>query len=78
MASDTQPFTRSAHVQDVREYMLDLLRTYASLQKFKPAPTAGAELITAERLLRHFVFDLDRERVISANPWLRCALEQGI
>lgn len=66
------------HVQDVREYMLDLLRTYASLQKFKPAPTPGSELITAERLLRHFVFDLDRERIVSANPWLRCALEQGI
>ncbi len=57
--------------------MLDLLAAYARLQRFKPAPSAGAERVTAARLLRHFLFDEDRAAVADAHPWLRCAAERG-
>lgn len=58
--------------------MLELLRTYASLQRFTPHPSPGAEPLTARRLLQHFIFDEDRDLVTAANPWLRCAAERGI
>lgn len=65
-------------LQDVRQYILDALGHYASLQRFDPAPSAGAKLITAESLLRHFLFEDDKAAVLAAHPWLRCALERGL
>ncbi len=65
-------------LQDVREYILDALGHYASLQRFDPAPSADAKLITAESLLRHFLFEDDKAAVLAAHPWLRCALERGV
>lgn len=64
--------------QDVQEYILDALGTYASLQKFAPAPSVGAKPLTAKRLLQHFLFDEDREAVLKTHPWLRCALDRGV
>lgn len=65
-------------VQDVREYMLDVLGAYAQLQRFRPAPSATAQLVTAEVLLRHFLFDEDRAAILAAYPWLRCQLARGL
>ena len=67
-----------AGLQDVREYMLDALGTYASLQRFAPAPTPGAEPLTAQPLLRHFLFEQDRAALLAGRPWLRCALRRGV
>lgn len=65
-------------LQDVREYMLDLLTAYAALQRFKPEPTPGAERVTAAALLDHFLYQEDRAEITRAHPWLACAAERGL
>lgn len=65
-------------LQDVREYILDLLTSYAKLQRFVPRPSAGAERVTATRLLQHFLFDEDRAEIVAAHPWLGCAAARGL
>ena len=62
----------------MREYILDALGAYSQLQRFAPAPSAAAQLVTAEALLQHFLFDEDRAAVLAAYPWLRCQLARGL
>ena len=114
-------------MQDVREYLLDALGTYASLQRFTPRralagkaigslsvstlrnclplpqrwslprvlcfdtckapfrpghaahrPSSGAQLVTAEVVLQHYLFDTDRALILRAHPWLRCQHQRGL
>ena len=62
------------HVQmaDVRLYIRDALRKYASLQRFMPHPSWNAECYTGEMLLEQFGFPyaFDKEAVLKAYPWL--------
>lgn len=58
--------------------MLDLLGAYAELQRFVPAPSATAQLITAEVVLKHFLFEEDRASILAAYPWLHCQLARGL
>jgi len=62
------------HVQmkDVRLYIRDALRHYASLQKFLPHASWAAECYTGEMLLEQFGFpyEYDKQVVLQAYPWL--------
>ncbi|EIE18997.1 hypothetical protein COCSUDRAFT_54837 [Coccomyxa subellipsoidea C-169] len=62
------------HVQmkDVRLYIRDALRKYASLQKFLPHTSWNAECYTGEMLLEQFGFPYayDKQVVKQAYPWL--------
>ena len=65
-------------LQDVREYLLDVLGAYSQLQRFSPTPSATAQHVTAEVLLQHFLFDEDRATILAAYPWLHCQLARGL
>lgn len=60
-------------MKDVRMYIRDALREYASLQSFKPRLSRNAQCYTGNELLDQFAFphEYDRQVVLGAYPWLR-------
>ena len=60
-------------MEDVRLYIRDVLKEYASLQTFKPRPSWNSECYTGDHLLEQFGFpyEYDKKVVTAAYPWLR-------
>lgn len=62
-------------MQDVREYIVDLLWKLSDVQHFNVTPSKGAKVMTHRSILDAFMFDRDRQEVAAAYPWLRCGLD---
>lgn len=62
-------------MQDVREYIVDLLWKLSEVQHFNVTPSTGAKLMTHRSILDAFIFDRDRQEVMAAYPWLSCGLD---
>lgn len=59
-------------MEDVRQYLLDVLREYAALQQFRPQPSRGAVCYTGRRLLQLFGIPYREagDDVAQRYPWL--------
>lgn len=64
--------TENVRMEDVRLYIRDVLKEYASLQTFKPKPSWNAVCYTGQELMDQFGFpyEYDRGIVKAAYPWL--------
>ena len=67
-----QFLTEHLRMRDVRMYVRDALRQYASLQSFTPQASWNAECYTGQMLLAQFGFPFaaDKDTVAKAYPWL--------
>ena len=72
LLSAVQFLSEHLRMKDVRMYVRDALRQYASLQSFTPQASWNAECYTGDRLLEEFGFPYaaDRATVAKAYPWL--------
>jgi len=62
-------------MEDVRNYLLDLLWAHADVLRYNVTPSATARPLTHSLLLEQFVFDKDRAMILAAYPWLNCGLD---
>lgn len=67
-----QFLAKHVKMAEVRLYIRDALRHYASLQLFKPRTSWNAECYTGELLLEQFGYPYvyDKQVVLQAYPWL--------
>jgi Glycosyl transferase family 90 len=66
-------------IRDVRLYIRDLLKEYASLQKFKPKPTPLARCMDWERLLMEFEWPHFKEVSVQGSlRWSSVAMFQYV
>lgn len=67
-----QFLAKHVKMAEVRLYIRDALRHYASLQQFRPSTSWNAECYTGELLLEQFGYPhaYDKQVVLQAYPWL--------